>query len=448
VTSSHVHASSGQSDPTISPAQKRLLAGAAVGQFVEWFDFLVYAAMAATLATLFFPTENSSAALMGVFAIYGVGFIIRPLGGLIFGRYSDRIGRRTTLAITILLMGGATLACGLLPTYETSGLLAPVLLMVLRLIQGFAAGGEASSVGPLVVENAPKESRAAWIGVAWAATFLPSAVAGFMIVGLNLALGSDGFLAWGWRVPFILGGVMAAVGLFIRLRVEESHAFAELEDKGRVASSPVREATTTHWRAIVLVCLVISVAAVGAYTVHSYMAAFLQQSVGMGAIPAMLSTSISILLIVFTLPVFGAMADRWGRKPLLLTGTLYLAVAAFPAYLLAATGTFAGAVTAQLILGLGIAIYGGGAYVTLFELFPTEVRSTGVGLSYNLGFAIFGGTMPFISQLLVAVTGSAISPAGYLTVVALAGVAVVRLLPETKGHDLSTSIFDTKVTDK
>lgn len=422
--------------------QKRMLAGAAVGQFVEWFDFLIYASSAPVLALLFFPPDDPGAALLGTFAIYGVGFIARPLGGLFFGRFGDRIGRRNVLAVTILLMGAATLACGLLPTYAAVGLLAPALLLVLRLVQGFSAGGEASGVGPLVVENSPASTRGAWIGVAFAATFLPSAVAGFLIVGLNTVFGEDGYAGWAWRVPFILGGVMAVIGLFIRLRVEESQAFTALAERGTVAKSPVKEATVTHIRSVMFVCLVISVLAVGAYTVHSYMSAFLMQNVGLDTTPAMTSTAISVLLIVVLLPVFGAVADRRGRKPVMMAGTIYLAVTAVPAYLLATTGSFAGAVGAQLMLAVGIALFGGGGYVVLYELFPTHVRSTGIGLSYNLGYAIFGGTMPFIAELLVQVTGSPLAPAGYLAAVAMAGVLVVRALPETLGSDLTTSAFE------
>lgn len=427
---------------SMSPQQRRVLMGSAVGQFVEWFDFLVYASSAAVLAVLFFPSDNPSAALLGTFAIYGVGFIARPVGGLFFGRYGDRIGRRNVLAITILLMGAATLACGLLPTYAEVGMLAPALLLALRLVQGFSAGGEASGMGPLVIETSPAHTRGAWIGVAFAASFLPSAVAGFLIVGLNTTFGSDGYTEWAWRLPFILGGVLAVIGLFIRLRVEESQAFTELAERGEVATQPVREATVTHLRSVVFVCLVISVLAVGAYTVHSYMSAFLVQNVGLNTVPAMLSTALSVLLIVVLLPLAGALADRVGRRPVMIAGALYLAVTAIPAYLLATTGSFMGAVSAQLVLAVGIALFGGGGYVVLYELFPTHVRSTGIGFSYNLGYAIFGGTMPFISQLLVEWTGSALSPAGYLVVTALAGVLVARALPETRGRDLATSAFD------
>lgn len=430
-----------ESEPGVTKQQKRLLRGAAVGQFVEWYDFLVYASLAPVLAANFFPATNSTAAVLSIFAVYGAGFLMRPVGGIVCGVLGDRLGRRNILSGTILLMGGATLICGLLPTYASIGLAAPALLLLCRLTQGFAAGGEASSMGPLVIESAPPSKRGMWIGVAFAASFLPSAFAGFFILGLNGVFGVEAYNAGIWRVPFLLGGVLAVIGLIIRLKVEESDEFRILAEEGALSEKPIREATTTHRKAIVYVCLVISVLAVSAYTVHSYMFTFLVTTIKMATIPAMLSTSISVLGVVFLLPLCGKLADKYGRRPLMGIGTIYLAVAALPAYLLCTTGTFLGALAAQLLLAVGISIFGGGGYVALYELFPTSVRSTGIGLSYNLGYAIFGGTMPFISQLLVESTGSPLSPAFYLIAVCLAAIVVVKKIPETAGNDLNNSAF-------
>lgn len=440
-------ASQAQEDLTPSPSpgmslrEKRVIRGAAVGQFVEWYDFLVYAALAPVLAVNFFPSDNPSAAVLGTFAVYGAGFLMRPLGGIVCGRYGDRLGRRNVLAITILIMGAATLACGLLPTYASIGLAAPALLLICRLVQGFSAGGEASSMGPLVIESAPKSKRGLWIGITFAASFLPSAFAGFFILGLNGVFGTTAYNEGIWRVPFILGGVMAVVGLIIRLKVEESDEFTALAHEGSISQQPVREATSHHKKAIVFVCLIISVLALGAYTVHSYMFTYLVKTIGMDTVPAMLSTSLSVLAVVVLLPPCGKLADRVGRRPLMLVGTIYLAAAALPAYFLCTTGTFAGAVAAQMLLAVGVAVFGGGGYVTLYELFPTSVRSTGIGLSYNLGYAIFGGTMPFISQILVDTTGSHIAPAFYLIAVCLIVIVVVKKIPETNGRDLQLSVF-------
>lgn len=421
--------------------QKRILRGAAVGQFVEWYDFLVYASLAPLLAVLFFPATNPATAILSVLAVYGAGFLMRPLGGMVCGVLADRVGRRNILAATILLMGGATLTIGLLPTYDAIGLAAPALLLVCRLTQGFSAGGESSSMGPLVLESAPPSKRGFAIGIALAASYVPSAFAGFFILSLNGLFGVDAFNAGIWRVPFILGGVFAVVGLIIRLKVEESDKFSSLAAEGMLVEKPVREATTLHKKAIVYVCLVISVLAVTAYTITSYMYTFLVTNVHMDTVPAMLSTSLAVLVIIFLLPVCGKLSDRFGRRPLMGIGTVYLAVVALPAYLLCSTGTFAGALTAQILLAVGLSIFGGGGFVALYELFPTHVRSTGIGLAYNLGYAVFGGTMPFISQLLVQSTGSVLAPAFYLIVVCLAGIFVVKNIPETADSDLSVSPF-------
>ncbi|MFC0248340.1 MFS transporter [Citricoccus parietis] len=430
------------SEADVRASRRRLLVGSSVGQFVEWYDFLVFATLATLLASKFFPSENPAAALLGVFAVYGAGFLARPLGGIFFGRYGDRIGRRNVMAATILLMGASTFLIGLLPTYEDVGILAPVLLMTLRLVQGFSAGGEASSMGPLVIESSPVNTRGFWIAIVFAASFLPSAVSGFFVLGLTEAFGAEAFNAGIWRVPFFVGGVLALVGLFIRLRLEESEDFQEVSAAGGMSKTPLKDTTTGHGRAVVFVCLIISVLAVSAYTVHSYMFSFLASTVGMEQVPAMLSTSFSVLAVVVGLPLCGKLADRWGRRPMMYTGAVFLAVTALPAYLLCTTGTFWGAFAGQLLVSVGISIFGGGGYVTLYELFPTSVRSTGIGLSYNVGYAIFGGTMPFISQLLVNSTESALSPAFYLILVCVVSLFVIKALPETKGQTLNRSAFD------
>lgn len=429
--------------PVVTLQQKKILRGAAVGQFVEWYDFLIYASLAPVLAGLFFPKDNPAAAILSILAVYGAGFLMRPVGGIVCGILGDRIGRRNVLAGTILLMGAATLVCGLLPTYATIGLVAPALLLLCRLTQGFSAGGESSSMGPLVIESAPRSKRGMWIGVAFAASYVPSAFAGFFILGLNGMFGAEAFNEWVWRVPFILGGVLAVVGLIIRLGVEESEEFSALAAKGSLSKNPVKETTTVHRKAIVYVCLVISVLAVTAYTLTSYMYTFLVTNIKMATIPAMLSTSFSILVVIFLLPLCGKLADRYGRRRLMGVGTVYIAAVALPSYLLCTTGTFGGALLAQVLLGVGLAIFGGGGFVALYELFPTSIRSTGIGLSYNLGYAIFGGSMPFVSQLLVETTGSVLAPAFYLMAVCVVGIFVVRKIPETVGRELSHSAFST-----
>ncbi|WP_326837553.1 MFS transporter [Amycolatopsis rhabdoformis] len=430
-----------EAEPTLTLREKRVIRGAAVGQFVEWYDFLAYATLAPILALNFFPAGNSSLAILSTLAVYGAGFFMRPLGGMVCGRFGDRLGRRNILAMTVLLMGGSTLVCGLLPTYATAGVAAPVILLLLRLIQGFAAGGEASSMGPLVLESAPKAKRGAWIAIAFAASYVPSAFAGFFVIGLDSVFGSDAAVQWVWRIPFLFGGVLAFVGFVIRSKVAESEEFVALADKGKLAKKPFKEATAHHKKAMVLVCLIISALAVSAYTINSYMFTYLVNTIGMAQVPATTSTSISVIFIVLTLPYCGKLADRYGRKPLMITGAVFLAVTAYPAYLLCSVGTFSAALGAQVILSAGVCLLGGGGYVTLYELFPTSVRSSGIGFAYNLGYAVFGGTVPFVNQLLVDVTGYALAPSFYLIVVSIVEILVLRIVPETLGSDLKKSLF-------
>lgn len=411
--------------------RRRVLRGAAIGQFVEWFDFLIYGISSPALAHHYF-SRSSESALLGTLAIFAVGFVVRPLGGVVFGALADRAGRRKILSITILTMGAATVLSGLLPTYASIGIAAPILLLVVRLVQGLAAGGEMSGLGPLVTESAPPGRRGRWIGVAFAAGSLPPALGGFLVLGLNLWFGTDGYLGWAWRLPFVIAGVLAVVGLFIRLRVEESREFLRLAQADEVAAAPVREVLRRHFRPVVTVCLLISVVSVSQYTVQTYMATYLSKVIGLAAAPALLSTAIAVVVIAAILPIAGALADRFGRKALMMAGAILLAVLAAPAFLLMTAGTFGSALAGQLLLSLGIGVYGGGAFVTLFELFPTRVRSTGIGIAYNVGYAVFGGTAAFIAQLLVSLTGSAVAPAWYIVLLGVVGVAVVAVAPETK----------------
>ena len=428
----------GEVPSSMTTADRRLITAAAVGQFVEWYDFLIYAILTPFLAANFFPRGNLSAAILGSFAVYGAGFLMRPLGGIVCGKLGDRVGRRNILSFTVILMGGATLACGLLPTYASIGLAAPALLFLLRLIQGFAAGGEASSMGPLVLESAPSAQRGRWIAIAFAASYLPSGVGGFLVIGLESFFGPSD---WVWRTPFIIGGVLAGIGFFIRMRVKESAEFVDMANSGNLSSHPLKDAITIHGKAITLTCLIIALLAAGGYTIHSFMFTYLVSTVGMSRIPATCSTALSVFFIVFFLPYCGRIADKVGRRPMMFAGAGWLAVTAFPCYLLCSLGTFGSALAAQIVLSVGVCLFGGGGYVTLYELFPTNVRSSGIGLAYNLGFAIFGGTMPFISQLLVNYTGYPLAPSFYLMFVAVVTFFVVKAVPETLGSDLKVSLF-------
>lgn len=411
-------------------ARRRLLGGV-VGTFVEWYDFLIYGLSAPVLALHFFPEANPTAGLLGTFAIYAIAFFIRPLGGLFFGYLGDRMGRIRILSTTILLMGAATVLTGLLPTYASIGLAAPALLLLCRLAQGFSAGGETSGGLSYILESAPPDRRARWVAIGVASSFLPVVLGALFILGLRTGLGEASYTAWAWRLPFILGGVLAVVGLWIRRHLDDPEEFTE-SVAAAPARNPIRAAARTSTRALVTVVLLVAVQAVGAYLLNGYMYTYLVKVVRLEATAALATNSAAVLAIVVLLPVFGAVADHVGRKPLMMAGSIWILALSYPALKLAGTASAAGALAGQLLIAVGVALFAAGGFVAMLELFPTAFRFTGHAIAYSLGYAIFGGTTPLIAAALVSGTGSAMAPAFYMMAIAVLGVAIVSVTHETR----------------
>lgn len=425
---------------------RRRLIGGVVGTFVEWYDFLIYGLSAPVLALHFFPESNPTAALLGTFAIYAIAFFIRPLGGVFFGYLGDRMGRISILAATILLMGAATLATGLLPTYATIGIAAPALLLVCRLAQGFSAGGETSGGLSYILESAPDDRRARWVSIGVASSFLPVVLGGLLILGLRTVFGEQGYTDWAWRLPFILGGVLAVIGLWIRRRLDDPEEFVEAVAEKQVSDEPVARAKPVIG-VTVMVILLVAVQAVGAYLINGYMYTYTVSVIKMDETIALMANSLAVLLIVLLLPVFGAVCDLRGRKPMMMAGAVWLLVLAYPALLLVGTGSFAGALAGQLIIAFGVAVFASGGFVVMLELFPTAMRFTGHAIAYSLGYAIFGGTTPLIAASLVESTGSSMAPAFYVMAISALGIVTVLRTPETRHFRLRDSSADPEPPD-
>ncbi|WKN61054.1 MFS transporter (plasmid) [Rhodococcus opacus] len=423
-----------------SVAARRRLLGGAIGTFVEWYDFLIYGLSVPVLALHFFSNSNPTAALLGTFAIYAVAFLARPLGGVVFGKLGDRLGRINILGITVLLMGGATLAMGLLPTYETIGLAAPALLLLCRLVQGFAVGGETSGGMSYVVESAPPGRRGRWVGYVGAAAFLPAAVSAVMILGITAAVGQQAYVDWAWRIPFILGALLAVVGFVLRRALDDPAEYTETLSEAPTVS-PDGLSARNNLKAIITVVLLVAIMGVGGYMIASYLYSYLVKVVGLDSTSALLSNAVAMIAVTVMIPLWGAVSDRIGRKPLMFGGTVALVLFAYPAFELASSGTVVGAFAGQFLLVLGIAPVQAGCWVTMVELFPTKVRFSGHALSYNLGFAIFGGTAPLVATALVSSTGSPLAPAFYLMAVAVFALVVIFFTPETKDVKLRESAF-------
>jgi len=412
----------------------------AVGTTVEWYDFFIYGTAAALVFNRqFFPEIDPLMGTLAAFATFGVGFFARPVGGVVFGHYGDRVGRKTMLVLSLLIMGVATFLIGFLPSYDQIGIWAPVLLVVLRLLQGFGVGGEWGGAVLMAVEHSPRAQRGffgSWpqIGVP-AGLLLATAV--FTVFS---ALPDEAFRAWGWRVPFLLSIVLVAVGLFIRLRIHESPAFLELQREGRQAKMPIVEVLREQPRPV-LIAMGLRVAENGAFYIFSvFVLTYITEQLGLSRSIALTGVLIAAAVEIVTIPAFAALSDRVGRRPVYLAGALLSLAFAFPFFWLMDTGSPTLIVLAIVIsLAVGHAAMYGPQAAFFSELFSTRVRYSGASLGYQLASVFAGGLSPFIATALLAWQhGDPWAVAAYMT--AMAFITVIAVLIATETHQ--AEIFD------
>ncbi|TDT32605.1 MFS transporter [Naumannella halotolerans] len=418
---------------------RTVMGASAIGHFVEWFDFAVYAYAAPMIALLFFPEFDPAAALLSTFAVYAVGFVARPIGAFVLGALGDRYGRKRVLAGVILLMGVSTTCIGLLPTYATIGVAAPILLVLCRMLQGLSAAGETIGSNSFVAEHSPIATRGRNVGIVYTASNLPPVLAALLVLWLTTALAPEAYESWGWRVPFLLGAPLAVVGLYIRTRVEESPAFLEMRETRTVETAPICTVFAEQWPAILRVFAMAAVASLGYYSLTGYFYSYMTVTIGLSSSDALISNSIALLITFFTVPLAAAASDRVGRRPMLLLAIAVSAIVAVPAYLLVGVGTLTTAVIAQSMLGLALGLVFGPAGPSYVEMFPARVRFTGASISYNLAFTIFGGTAPLLATALVTATGSTIAPAWYIVIVTVLALLVLWSMPETRHRSMRDS---------
>jgi MFS transporter, MHS family, proline/betaine transporter len=416
-------------------ALRRSVAAGAIGVFVHWFDWAVYAYLATTIATVFFPTENQVAGVLSVFAVFAVSFGIRPLGALVLGPLGDRIGRRRTLSIVIIVMSMATLAIGLLPGYATIGVAAPVLLVAFRLVQGFAAGGEFGSAASFLAEYSPRARRG--FGVSWleVGSLLGFLAGSFAFYLLSVSLTPEQITAWGWRIPFLVAAPMGVIGYVIRTKIEDTPEYRTLEAAGAVSRTPVRDLFRTNVRQMLQAAGLMTMMHVLFYAVLVYLVSYQTDQLGHSAESAALLSTFASLLGLILVPAFGRLSDRIGRKPVMVGAAVALLVTAIPAYLLMQTGMVGTAVAA---LGLAVILSAILATHAVWsaEIFPTRTRQGGLSIAYNVSAALFAGTVPFLMTVLISVTGSILVPGPYLMVAAVIGLVAALSMRETAGSSL------------
>src|SRR5689334_17929191 len=401
----------------------RILAAAAIGNALEWYDILIYGYFAVTISRLFFPNSDPTTALLLTFGTFGVSYLVRPLGALVLGAYSDRRGRRAAMLMSIVIMVIGTGLMAVMPTYGTLGILAPIAVLIARLLQGFAVAGEFGSATAFLVEHS-KERKGFFASFQWFGQGLAAVRASFFGVILFSWLTTDQLDSWGWRVPFFFGLLIGPIGLYIRKQVGETPEFREQGP----ASAPVRQMFAKHWDRL-LMCIGIVVLSTSSNYIILYMPTYairqlhLPQSLGFAA------TLIGGILLTFGAPFFGHLSDRVGRVRMMMVVSLLFALSAYPAFvLLVANASLAGIVGIVCWLSLLKAAYSGTLPALMAELFPTATRSTGIALSYNISVPIFGGFAPFIAAWLVATTGSPLAPSFYLIATSLLSLAVLVII--------------------
>jgi MFS transporter, MHS family, shikimate and dehydroshikimate transport protein len=417
---------------------KRIVTSSVIGTAVEWYDFLIYGTSSALVFNkLFFPMTNPTLGTIAAFGTYGVGYFARPLGAAIFGHFGDRVGRKAMLAMTIVIMGLGTFLIGLLPTYTQIGVLAPVLLVVLRLLQGIGLGGEWGGAVLMVVENADIKNR----GLLGAMVQMGYPIGNLAAIGalaLLSNLSEADFLSWGWRLPFLISIALAGVGLYIRMRLEETPVFRDIAARNAVARLPLVEVLTEHTRpfltAVGLKLSEISYAAIAGIFAISYVTSHLglPRSVILNAI------LLSAVIGLFAIPAFGWLSDRIGRKPMFFASCLFAMAFAFPFFWLLDsknTATITLTVVAAILFGQLIGFGVGAPWYS--ELFSARLRYSGASLGFQIGAAISGGLTPFAAASFMAWTGNATWPVSiYLIVLGAITFVATLAAPETAGKPL------------
>ncbi len=430
---------------------RRAVAAAAIGNVTEWFDFGVFAYMATTIGKVFYPGSSPTAQLLATFGTFAAAFLVRPLGGLFFGPLGDRIGRTRVLAATMIMMAAGTFLIGVLPDFNTLGLAAPCLLLLARLIQGFSTGGEYGGAMTFIAEYAPDKRRGflgSWLEFGTLTGYIMGAGS---VTILSAALNQTALLSWGWRIPFLIAGPLGVVGMYLRLKLEETPAFTKLFEEAEQrqgeaaktdsAKSALRLMFARYWPAMLLCGALVLTWNVVNYMLSSYMPTYLSDELPpkIGDTESYL-LQIAVMAVMLVLITFvGRISDRLGRRPIILTGCVATVVLAIPSVLLIRQDTTVTVFAGLMIMGVMLVIFSGAMPSTLPALFPTGIRQGALSISFNIFVSLFGGTVATVMTALIATTHDLMWPAYYLMGAGVIGGIAIWFTKETAGKPLDGS---------
>lgn len=433
------------SSPSVEPyvedpvLLKKAAKASFIGNFVEWFDYASYGYFATIIASVFFAKSDPAVALMSTYGIFALSFIVRPFGGIFWGHIGDKYGRKLALSWSILIMSGATFLIGFLPSYASVGILAPLLLLLLRMVQGFSASGEYAGASAFMAEYAPPNKKGFYTSIVPASTAAGLLLGSLIAAAMTAFMDTDFLQSYGWRIPFLLAAPLGLVGRYMRLNLEKTPAFKAFEESNIEKPVPIKNLFANHKKTLCIAFMLCSLNAVAFYLILSYMPTYLSTQMGVNETQSLLSASISLAAYIGMIFTMGKLSDKYGRKTMLIIASVLFIVLTVPLFHLLSTGGFLFIVLIQLVFSLLLSINDGTLPAFLTEIFPVEIRYSGFAFTFNFANALLGGTTPLMATWLIAKTGNQGAPAWLLVGASILALVATLLYKQHYSKSILTT---------